>query len=403
MALNIAIFIESFDPLAGGAERSTAQIATELAGRGHKVTILAGYVPKAVMNEPSVYELRSLASKKSSGVLRLWKFSNWARRQKQTGDFDVTLSVTNAVEADVLQPRGGTVHETLNRNIAMRDSTRQRLLKKLAIALDPKQRLLLHLEARHVQSDRTRTIVAVSNYVRRQLVEGYDVSPMKIQVIPNAAVMPDLKADEAAEIRADMRAGLRIAEDTTVFAFVAMNPRLKGAATLWRAMERLKADGVDFVTLMIGSFGLDTTEEASQRHLEAEVRVIGRLKETFRAYVTADVAVLPTFYDPSSKVVIESLMLERPAISTRFNGASDFLIEGEIRRGEVIEQADDAMALAAAMKRMCDPAIRAGYAAQCVGLSRRLSMRRHVDALEQVLIDAAGTVQYVARSNAKAT
>lgn len=393
MALNIAIFIESFDPEAGGAERSTAQIASELAERGHTVTILAGSMPKSVANTRHAFELRAMTTKKSSGVLRLWRFSKWARQQIEQGGFDVTLSVTNAVEADVLQPRGGTVRETLNRNIAMRPHARKRLLKKLTIKLDPKQQLLLHLENKHLKSEKVKTIIAVSDYVKRQLVEGYDVWAKKIQVIANAAVMPVIERQEAAEIRADMRAGLRIADDTTVFAFVAMNPRLKGVATLWRAMEMLKHQGANFVTLMVGSFDFETTAQASQRGLAEQVRILGRLKETDHAYLTADATVLPTFYDPSSKVIIESLMLGRPAITTRFNGACDFLVEGEVRRGEVIEQADDAKALAAAIKRLCDPTIRESYRRNCVGLADRLSMRRHVDTLERVLIDAAGTVQ----------
>lgn len=389
MSLNIAIFIESFNPFAGGNERSTDQIARELCERGHNVTILAGHVPSEILQQEKPYELLSMKSTRSSSVLRLRAFAAWAARQLETHSFDVSMSVTNAVEADVLQPRGGTVKETLARNVAMRPSVQKRLLKEFTLKLDLKQRLLLKLEEQHLASQRVKKIVAVSEYVQRQLVDGYGVATDKIQVIPNAAVMPALDADDMTLTREEMRAGLCIDEAVTVFVFVAMNPKLKGAATLWRAMELLKREREDFVTLMVGSFGLDTTEEASRRSLEQQVRVIGQMNNPTHAYVAADVTVLPTFYDPSSKVVLESLMLGRPAISTRYNGASDFIVEADVRRGEVIDEADDVTALAAAMLKFCDKDTRDRYAAACTGLADRLSMRQHVDALEQVLIDAA--------------
>jgi glycosyltransferase involved in cell wall biosynthesis len=103
-------------------------------------------------------------------------------------------------------------------------------------------------------------------------------------------------------------------------------------------------------------------------------------------YAAADVTVLPTFYDPSSKVVIESLMLGIPAITTRYNGAAAFVLpEDGPPRGRVIEDPADDAALAAAMIELRDPAVHAACVAATAGLDQALSMKRHVDQLEQVL------------------
>ena len=45
--MKLAMVIERFDPAAGGAERSTFQIAGELLSRGHDVTIITAVASEA--------------------------------------------------------------------------------------------------------------------------------------------------------------------------------------------------------------------------------------------------------------------------------------------------------------------------------------------------------------------
>lgn len=407
MSLHIGIVIERYDPAGGGAERSTRQIADELIRRGHRVTILAASAP-ASSSKPDIAAstpsptVCAMSETHSSSVFRLARFVRWVRRQLTQGDFDVSLSITNAVAADVMQPRGGTVRETLRRNIARRRTTASRWLKRLAIAFDPKQQLLLYLERRNLHSSRVRCIVAVSDYVKWQLQQHYGIAEDRIQVIHNAAVMPRLDPAQQQTLRTQMREKLELENHMTAFAFVAMNPALKGVDTLWWAMCRLvdrleqenrtAGDAADKsattmpVLLLVGRFGVEAKEHAQRLGLADHVRVVGLHDRTHEIYIAADVTVLPTFYDPSSKVVLESLMLGVPAISTAYNGASDFLKPG---RGRVIAESDDDAALAEAMYELLDPAERAKCSSACAGLAEELSMIRHVDALAQVLTEAA--------------
>ena len=59
-------------------------------------------------------------------------------------------------------------------------------------------------------------------------------------------------------------------------------------------------------------------------------------------------------------------------------------------RGRVIEDPSDAASLAQAMSELLNPAERARCSAATAGLAEALSMKRHVDALERVLVAAAG-------------
>jgi UDP-glucose:(heptosyl)LPS alpha-1,3-glucosyltransferase len=86
-------------------------------------------------------------------------------------------------------------------------------------------------------------------------------------------------------------------------------------------------------------------------------------------YAAADVYVHPTWYDPCSLTVIEALAGGIPVITTRFNGASEFLTEGQ--EGFVIADPADTVALAEKMRVLLDPELRFTMGAD----ARRLAIK----------------------------
>ena len=60
-----------------------------------------------------------------------------------------------------------------------------------------------------------------------------------------------------------------------------------------------------------------------------------------------DVAVLPTFYDPSSRFILEALAAGKPVITTKYNGACDLFADN--RHGIIIKKPQDATELAKAI------------------------------------------------------
>lgn len=387
MSLRIAIAIEWFNPGGGGNERSTAQMAEELTRRGHQVTILAGSAPRELADLPYRVEARSDRPKAFAHTLRYYQ---WAERQLAEGDHDVSLSVTMTVAADVLQPRGGTIRETLRRNVALRHSPASRMVKRVLLALTPKQLMLLAMERRTLTHPRVKRVVALSEYVAWQLREHYSVDGEKVTVIPNAAAVPDVDAARRQQWRREVRQAFSIPDDAAVYVFSARNPRLKGFGTLIDAVDRLTRQGHQPVVLLTGEMGYSAHDVIQRRGLRDRFRFVGMTGQMPALYAASDVTVLPTFYDPSSKVVIESLMLGTPAITTRYNGAAAFVTPDDgPPRGRVIDDPADADALAAAMVELVDPATHAACVAATAGLHEPLSMKRHVDQLEQVLHDAA--------------
>lgn len=386
--MRLAVVIESFNPAAGGNERSTQQIMHELVKRGHSVTLITGCC--SVDNEPEGVKTIALSRKKSSSVIRLMRFAGWAKQQLRKGRFDASLSMTMAVPARVVQPRGGTIRETLARNVAMRGGGFRSTKKKFELALDPKQRLLLALERKTLANPSVFRVAALSRYVVEQLERHFAFPESRTVVIPNAAVMPDIDSDQRAEWRNSIRQSFNVPDDAVLYLFAAQNPNLKGYPTLLGALKRLCDQGLNVVALLAGGFDYPENQAAEAQGVRDAVRIVGPTREMPKLFAAADVTVLPSWYDPSSKVVLESLMMGTPAISTTYNGASDHLLpEGAAPRGCVIDDPGDPNKLADAMAKLAEPDFRSACSAACVGLADQLSMARHVDRLEQVLAEAA--------------
>jgi len=379
--MKIALVIENFNPHGGGAERSIARIARELMQLGHDVTLIAGAV-----GTPESYEgfnVRTLHIHGKYTTLKLYRFVRWARKELAAGQFDVSMSATTAVAAMIVQPHSGTLKETFARNVAIRTNAFARAFKRLMLLLSPKHQLILSLERTTLRDPQVKRFAAISGYVRDQLVDGYRIDPAKVVVIPHAATMPALSAGERQQWRTQVREGFSIPPDAMVYLFAALNPRLKGADTLIKAAAILRKRGMqNFYILLAGTMGYRQPQLAAKLDVRDCLRFVGMTNHMDRLYCATDVTVLPTFYDSSGNVIIESLMLGVPAISTKYAGASDFILPGNgVIRGRVFDDPSDAEALADAMQQLADPAARAQCTQMCEGLADSLSMKIHVQKL----------------------
>ena len=401
--MKIAVVIETYSVTGGGAERSTAQIVNRLIEQGHQVTLITNRSEEADQAMPGVVvcEQGGLSTKTSLGLML---FRYWAIRQLKRGSFDVSLSVTLAVPATVVQPRSGTARETNLRNVAMRRTPFKRALKRLTDLLNFKKQALLFCEWRTLHSDRVRVVVAISHYVKDQLIHHYTYPVNQIELIPNAAAVQRFTPEQRSQTRAKIRRQLGIEDDHVAFLFVAINPTLKGLDPLVKAFAQVLDQCPRAVLVVASPSVYSVSKTLTPLHERNAVRHIGVTRRIDAMYAACDVTVLPTFYDPSSKVVIESLLHGVPAISTRYNGASQWILDpseqvtlGSVygenagkalptgKTGRVVDDPKDIDSLANALLELCDDQTRESCVQNIVGLEDRVSMDRHVKDLEKLL------------------
>jgi len=382
--MRIAVAIEWFDPAHGGAERSTDRIARELAGRGHEIVILAGASPPGLDPGDMAIESWRSRSKPRTGLDAI-RFGNWVGQRMFSGDFDTGLSVTTTAPAPVVQPRAGVVRESMRRALAADDGGG---LRRVGQLLSLRKRGLLRAERCTFDHPRVHRFVAISTYMKRQMIEHYGVSENRIELIRNACEVDSLGHDERARIRASARARHGWGDEHRVVLFPALDARRKGLAPLLRATARLAPTVPGLRLALAGRIPAWGHRLAGALGVADRIDALGVVANMRDDYCAADVTAMPTYYDPASRIVIESIAAGTPVVTTRFDGSADW-IDDDASAGIVVYDPDDTERLAEAIGELLDRPRASGASDPSAIDPHALSWERHVDELERVLVAAA--------------
>jgi len=106
--------------------------------------------------------------------------------------------------------------------------------------------------------------------------------------------------------------------------------------------------------------------------------------EMAAAYAISDFTILPTWHDPCSRCVLEGIAARKPAITTRWNGASEILDRFDC--GVVMEEMTD-QNLVQAIHRMNDEDFRRNLAANTPASLEEISIVTHVSRLRKLYGD----------------
>ncbi len=380
--MKIAVVIERMETWRGGAETSAMEIARLLTERGHDLHIITSSNAQSL---PGI-TIHSLACPK---VLRSRRTAAFARKTAdflKGQNFDVVHAISPLPCADVYQPRGGLLAETMARNVATRSTASRRLLKRALMAMNVKQRSLIDLERQVFRADGP-AIAAVSDYVARQCGEVYGVASPRVRVVFNGIHLGDTDAQQRQCQREEIRRDYDIPDDTLMLLFVAHNFRLKGLYPLLDTASRLVVSGFSKFRLIVA--GRDNVVPLQRRvtslGLGGLVTFVGPTKRVRSLLFGADVCVHPTYYDPCSRVVLEALSLGVPVITTAFNGAAEVIQDG--REGFVIETPDDVGLWARRIEDLVSLDLRSRMSERALALREKISMARHVGELETLFED----------------
>jgi UDP-glucose:(heptosyl)LPS alpha-1,3-glucosyltransferase len=349
MVQKVAIVIERFDTSLGGAERSVGELADALEVAGCDTHILAAKGHAQLQN---VHILcGDIAGKRTDLLL----FAGALKKHIAENHYDIIHSVLPFDFADVYQPRGGTYAEAIERNAVSFNNKFIETWKKTTGFMNFRRHTLLKAEKALCGLKDGPAVIAISNYVAEQFKRHYGIDESRITVIPNGVDTKAFIEADGRQTREQILARLNIGEapKPVLFLFAANNFRLKGLACLLKAFKSASAGGAYLIVV-----GSDNTAPyqrlAANLNIADKVLFLGSVGDIGNLLAAADVAVLPTFYDPGSRFILEALALGKPVITTRFNGASEQFIDN--RHGKVIDSPDNIAALAGALTHFTDSA-----------------------------------------------
>ncbi len=344
--LRIAILLEWFLPSTGGQSYFSG-LVKELVKRGHDVHVFATEIEEA---SGQGYTIHLIPAFKRPRSLRLLSFVLNSARIVNRYDFDIIHEVMESLTMNVFNPHSGVEKAYLKQEFASIHSRLYYIIRFLRRYLSPRHYLVLWIQKQQFQMRRAKKIIAISNMVKRDIIQYYKVPEEKIDVVFNCVDMDRFHPRNRDRFRGSMRAHLKIDEDTLLLLFSGHNYRLKGLQTLLAALSVLKE------TLPHQSFHLLITgrgQIARYRRIARKLGVLdlvtflGPVKDMEKFYGASDIFVHPTFYDSCSLTVLEALASGMPVITTRFNGAADVMVSDE--GGKVLDDPKDIKRLAQAL------------------------------------------------------
>lgn len=341
------MIIERPDIALGGAERSVFELAGALSVLDAKVDILAA---KGQTKAKNIHILcRHCTGKRTVHSV----FGRALKKHLAKNHYDIVHSVLPFDFADVYQPRSGTFAESILRNAASYRSDLIAYYKQVTAFFNCRRAVLLRTERKLCRNPKGPIVAALSEYVANQFKNHYGLDDERLVITRNGVKINERIDPAAADrLRGQILAklGLKEADDPLLLLFVANNFRLKGLEVLIEALHLAAEKRAGRrLYLVVAGRGRSYRYHHLARKLNVHRRIIflGVLRHIQNALSITDVAVLPTFNDPSSRFILEALVARKPVITTKYNGAADMFVND--RHGKVIDSPTNVSALAEAI------------------------------------------------------
>jgi UDP-glucose:(heptosyl)LPS alpha-1,3-glucosyltransferase len=368
--MRIGLAIYNFNPRKGGAERYGYDLATRLVKRGHEVYVFCG---NGI--ETQGVNLVKISAMSAPRWLRTLTFALKHRARMKTFPLDVMLGFGNTLEADVYQSHGGVQRSWMEREIASYDSPTERAYKAFLLKNSINQKIQEWIAEYPIRKKRCSRIVAISDMVKSHMTGHYGLDPDSVVVVYNG--VDTVRFAPAAQK----------AEGPLRVLFSAGNFRLKGLMPLLLALGEVSKERRDFQLCIMGRGRRERYEEAIRGLKIGDCVVfLGEHSSPEIVYRGSHILAHPTFYDACSLTTMESMASGLPTITTRWNGASALISEGE---GFVLNEPGDIAPMAAAIKSLFDGKFRDRMGLQARLKIESFTMERNAGEMERILMETA--------------
>ena len=369
MKVPVILITDSLSPSRGGAEIYLANLADFLVRNGHHVHAL---VRRDSIDFSQLGLSVELVPATGSGLRGEKNFVR-AVRQRLRGDEPVVLSTIALPGITHYQPHMGLLRRGFQASRDSRNTLFFRSLHAFASLFNVKRHWLMKMQEQLLTRTSTTKVMVFSQLVYRQILEDHPVPPASLTLNPLGVDLYRFRPEEKRP---------QPSTDKLKLLFTAHNFQLKGLHCLLAALGRAVKNGLQAELLIVGNGRRPAFEKRAARlGVDGHIKFLGLVDGPSAAtlYRTCDVLVQPTFTDHCSLVVLEALASGMPVITTRQNGAAEF-IESE-KSGIVISHPRNIAALADALVRLQDRQKLAAMSAAAVALRPKLDFNRHAQAV----------------------
>jgi UDP-glucose:(heptosyl)LPS alpha-1,3-glucosyltransferase len=317
--------------------------------------------------------------------LRDLTFALLSKHQLEQEHYDIVQSHDKTLYQDIYRAGDGCHIEWLKQRWK-----RTGLTGKFSIVLNPYHWLILGLERSILRGHRYIKIIAISELVKRNIMDNYSVSSEDIAVIYNPVDLEKFHPSNREKFRRKIRTEYGLSDNDVVALFVGSGFERKGVRYLIEAAERLDGD----VSVMIVGKG----SAKDLRHLIRRQKVIfcGPQKGIEQFYAAADFFVFPTMYEPFGNVHLEALAAGLPVITTKNSGASEIIEDG--KSGFVVSEPENTGAIAEGMASLLDREVCGRMSKEARRVAEKFTFERHAAEILQLYSDIMKDKQMSQRS-----
>jgi len=381
--MNIALVIFRGEEHRGGAERYTADIAAELARRGHRVDLVSTRFGREI---PGV-NFVPIAAQSATRAGRYLQFLDHLERHFSGKKYDLIHSMLPIRRCDIYHPHSGMAAAALQTHLAAENAA-ARALGGLANRLNRKRKLYAKVENNLIHGPDRPVVLCLSDYVKKMVLQYYpDISDQLVKLF-NGTDLNVFDPARHAAAKMTIRRKFEIAPDASVALMIAQHFERKGIAELIAATAKITGES-PIKVLVVGKDDPARSRQLAQKlGVEKNIIFAGQTTQSADFYAAADFFVLPTRHDSCSLVVLEALAMGVPVISTAFNGACEIMTEA--KHGHILPDPADVDALSTAMVNLLNPQVRREMSDACLALRPALSFETHMDRLEEIYRQRSG-------------
>jgi UDP-glucose:(heptosyl)LPS alpha-1,3-glucosyltransferase len=347
----------------GGAESFSKNFIRNLADLGHEVHVYA--IKWSPYQHSNIYFHKIPAITFTSFFRDLsYAIFSFFIIKKQRKYFDIIQSHDKTLYQDIYRAGDGCHIEWLKQRWK-----RKNFLGRLSIVMNPYHWLILILENMILSKHKFKKIIAGSNFVKRNIIDNYNVDEKDIKIIYNGVDIEKFQPKNREKYRGEIRNRYSIDENAFVVLFVGSGFERKGLNYLIYAVERIP----QHVTVLVVGKGSPN----KYYHLMKNQNIIfcGIQKDIHKYYAASDLFAFPTIYEPFGNVYLEALASGLPVITTRLSGVAEIIEDG--KQGFVIDEPEDIDDLAKRITHLMDKNVNQRMGSEARKLAEKFSFNRY--------------------------